>query len=187
MALITCPECGKLISDQIEACPQCGHLFYRTSATDREKPAVYGEGIGSTAEAARLYNGQSTVTVVKETQRWGAGATVAAVMLLILQAALLYFLYLNIFKWPYDNAKEYYAAEKASYEQMVNSYESIAQDIAQANEELDFKIEELRSLVDSGDEPQDPATKEAAMESIKEAQAARIETPLFRLRIFRLY
>ena len=27
MALITCPDCGKQLSDQATACPNCGHPF----------------------------------------------------------------------------------------------------------------------------------------------------------------
>lgn len=38
MALTTCPECGKEVSDQAVACPACGYPIHKPSAT--EKPAT---------------------------------------------------------------------------------------------------------------------------------------------------
>ena len=36
MALIQCPECGKYVSDQAPACPECG--FPRGESTENQPP-----------------------------------------------------------------------------------------------------------------------------------------------------
>lgn len=38
MSLITCPECGKLISDKAVACPQCGNPIASGPAADVKAP-----------------------------------------------------------------------------------------------------------------------------------------------------
>lgn len=36
MALITCPECGREISDRAEACPNCGFPITKSEEMDNE-------------------------------------------------------------------------------------------------------------------------------------------------------
>ncbi len=43
MALISCPECGKQISDSTPACPHCGYLFSVNSAPAVPSPTKIGE------------------------------------------------------------------------------------------------------------------------------------------------
>jgi len=42
MALISCPECSKEISDTIDACPHCGYELIQPSATKRTKQKKSG-------------------------------------------------------------------------------------------------------------------------------------------------
>ena len=153
MALISCPVCGRLVSDETKTCPQCGHMF-------------------ASPQSVR------TISLEEEERRWGIVDTLVVLLLLLLQAALLYFLYLNFFKWPYDSAKEYYGAEKASYESMVDAYSSAADEIADVNAELDSKMEELNELLDSGEEPEDTRYADAAQRTLRLVGEARIETPV---------
>lgn len=38
MALISCPECGKEISDKVKACPHCGYPFVEEQVTSESEP-----------------------------------------------------------------------------------------------------------------------------------------------------
>lgn len=40
MALITCPECGKEVSDQAQNCIHCGFPLKKTSESDATKPSI---------------------------------------------------------------------------------------------------------------------------------------------------
>lgn len=151
MATITCPECLAQVNEEEDFCPNCGHLL--VDAEDDE---------------FRYY---------AEEKKWTFGNTLIALLLALLIAALGIFLYLNGLKWPYEDATKYYTDEKNAYEQQVAEYQEIPSQIAAVNSVLDAKIDQLRAILNSGEEPMNPRTTTNANEVIQKALAQRVEVP----------
>ena len=152
MATIQCPECLNEIDDQYVFCPHCGHpVLSKTKEEELE---------------------------ISEESHWSFGNTLVVLLLILLILAVGVFLYFNALKWPYDDAVEYYTAEKEAYEEQIAEYEDYASQIDACNAVLDAKIEAVNSILNSGEEPLDSTTTKDAEESISVAQAARIEAPV---------
>ena len=152
MAKITCSKCNAEVDEEESFCPNCGNLL-----VDAEDDEV------------RYY---------VEEKKWTFGNTLIALLLTLLIAALGVFLYLNGLKWPYEDATRYYNDEKAAYEQQVAEYKEIPAQIASANDVLDAKIDQLRAVLNSGEEPLDPRIATASNEIIQKAMELRIEVPV---------
>ena len=152
MAQITCPECLAQVDEEESFCPNCGHLL-----VDAEDDEV------------RYY---------AEEKKWTFGNTLIALLLALLIAALGIFLYLNGLKWPYEDATKYYTDEKNAYEQQVREYQAIPEKISAANSVLDARIDQLRAVLNSGEEPMDPKTAATANEVIQKALQQRAEVPV---------
>ena len=152
MAKKTCPQCLNTVDNAASVCPHCGHQLSDESY-------------------------DNTPLYVEE-KRWTFGNTLIVLLLILLIAAVGAFLYLNGLKWPYEDAKQYYDAEKAAYEQQIIDYQKAAETVAEANQTLDAKIEEVNAVINSGEEPFDPATTAAAAASVRAAREARIDPPV---------
>ena len=74
MALITCPECGKQISDQAEACPNCGYpLKAKKEQQQKESVKILAEQEEKTSDPVE--NGEKTNR--KRKSKWIALISVA--------------------------------------------------------------------------------------------------------------
>ena len=144
MATITCPKCLAEVDEEESFCPNCGNLL-----VDAEDDEV------------RYY---------AEERKWTFGNTLIALLLVLLIAALGVFLYLNGLKWPYEDANRYYTDEKTAYEQQVTEYKEIPALISSANDVLDAKIDQLRAVLNSGEEPMDPDIATTADQIIRKAR-----------------
>ena len=79
MALLTCPECGKQVSDQAQTCPNCGYPFKSnapepvTYETKVVKIRCWGRGQGSINNKLHPYTsaGWNVVTMVED--HWQGG------------------------------------------------------------------------------------------------------------------
>ncbi|MBQ9664318.1 MAG: zinc ribbon domain-containing protein [Oscillospiraceae bacterium] len=152
MATITCPQCLSQVDDGESICPRCGHLLS-----------------DDVSESMPIY---------VEERRWTFGNTLIVILLLLLIAAVGFFLYLNGLKWPYEDAQKYYKAEKAAYEQQITDYQNAAATVAEKNEILDAKMEEVNALINSGEEPLDPAALSAAASAVRVARSVRMDAPV---------
>ena len=132
MAMRSCPECLNQIDENESVCPHCGHVL-----------------VGDEPE-------QKSVEVYLEERKWTFGNTLIALLLVLLIGGLGYLLYIYGFKLPYQDATNYYQQEKAAYEQQIQEYQDLAEQIAAANTGLDAKIAYVRSIINSGEEPMDP-------------------------------
>ncbi len=164
MALTKCPECGHHIDEDAKVCPNCGH---QVDLSDGQ-----AEQVTSTPSPS------GSAVRAKPKSSWTFLDTFLLLILILLHVAAAYFIYLNFFKWPYDSAVKYYGDEKAAYEQQISEYGGIANLIAQQNEDLNASIEELQSVLDSGEEPSDPQTRENAIAAIQQAEENRVPVPV---------
>lgn len=58
MALINCPECGGIVSDQATSCPHCGFILRKMAAEDNSLQMPALEGAQSKPEKAKASNGK---------------------------------------------------------------------------------------------------------------------------------
>ena len=153
MAMKSCPECLNQIDEDASVCPHCGHVL----AGDEPE--------------------QKSVEVYLEERRWTFGNTLIALLLVLLIGGLGYLLYIYGFKLPYEDAVKYYEEEKAAYEQQVQEYQGFADQISEANAGLNAKIDYVRSIVNSGEEPLDPRVASSAAEMVRQAESLRVPVP----------
>ena len=154
MATRSCPECLNQIDENESVCPHCGHVL-----------------VGDEPE-------QKSVEVYLEERKWTFGNTLIALLLVLLIGGLGYLLYIYGFKLPYQDATNYYQQEKAAYEQQIQEYQDLAEQIAAANAGLDAKIAYVRSIINSGEEPMDPRAAANAAQMVQQAEALRVTPPV---------
>ena len=154
MAMISCPECLHQIDENESVCPHCGHVL-----------------LGDEPE-------QKSVEVYLEERKWTFGNTLIALLLVLLIGGLGWLLYIYGFKLPYEDATKYYQEEKAAYEQQVQEYQELSEQIAAANTGLDAKIAYVRSILNSGEEPMDPRAASNASVRIQQAESLRVMPPV---------
>ena len=154
MAMRSCPECLNQIDDNESICPHCGHVL-----------------VGDEPE-------RKNVEVYLEERKWTFGNTLITLLLVLLIGGLGYLLYIYGFKVPYEDATNYYQEEKAAYEQQVREYQDLAEQITAANAGLDAKIDSIRSILNSGEEPMDPRTTSNASGLIQQAESLRVTSPV---------
>ena len=154
MAMRSCPECLNQIDENESICPHCGHVL------DGDEPE------------------QKSVEVYLEERKWTFANTLIALLLVLLIGGLGYLLYIYGFKVPYEDATNYYREEKAAYEQQVQEYQNLAEQISTANAGLDAKIDYVRSILNSGEEPMDPRTASNATSMIQQAESLRVLPPV---------
>ncbi len=153
MAVINCPVCLSKVEEGEKTCPRCGHLM-----------------IGETGENDR-------VRVYVSGRKWTFGNTLVVLLLSLLIVGLGVFLFLSGLKWPYEDAKRYYEEEKEAYEEQIAEYEDLTEQISGENSRLEEKIEELRTLLNSGEPPKDPRYSANAKEAIRIAEQALVTPP----------
>lgn len=154
MAMRSCPECLNQIDENESVCPHCGHVLF-----------------GDEPE-------QKSVEVYLEERKWTFGNTLIALLLVLLIGGLGWLLYIYGFKLPYEDATKYYQEEKAAYEQQVQEYQELSEQIAAANTGLDAKIAYVRSILNSGEEPMDPRASSNASVRIEQAESLRVTPPV---------
>ena len=154
MAMRSCPECLNQIDENESVCPHCGHVL-----------------LGDEPE-------QKSVEVYLEERKWTFGNTLIALLLVLLIGGLGWLLYIYGFKLPYEDATKYYQEEKAAYEQQVQEYQELSEQIAAANTGLDAKIAYVRSILNSGEEPMDPRAASNASSMIQMAESLRVTPPV---------
>jgi DNA-directed RNA polymerase subunit L len=150
----SCPECLNQIDENESVCPHCGHVL-----------------LGDEPE-------QKSVEVYLEERKWTFGNTLIALLLVLLIGGLGWLLYIYGFKLPYEDATKYYQEEKAAYEQQVQEYQELSEQIAAANTGLDAKIAYVRSILNSGEEPMDPRAASNASVRIQQAESLRVTPPV---------
>lgn len=154
MAMRSCPECLNQIDENESVCPHCGHVLLG------DEPA------------------QKSVEVYLEERKWTFGNTLIALLLVLLIGGLGWLLYIYGFKLPYEDATKYYQEEKAAYEQQVQEYQELSEQIAAANTGLDAKIAYVRSILNSGEEPMNPRAASNASVRIQQAESLRVTPPV---------
>ena len=154
MAKKSCPECLYEIDENESICPHCGHML------DEDLPQ------------------NSRAEVRPKKRGWSFGNTLIALLLVLLIAGLGYLLYIYGLKLPYEDAVKYYQDEKAAYDQQVEEYRKVAEQITAANTDLDARTARLRSLLNSGDEPAEARVKAYATQVVRSAEAARVIPPV---------
>ena len=171
MALVVCPECGKQVSDQAEACPNCGYPISKYIEEQKRwtkvstKKAQKAEAVAAAEKAKAEKKPVSPKTKI-----------IIAVFVVAIIGSLAAGYVFGI-KQPYDKACAAYAAMLAEYDNAVAGYIAVANQVIQMNEELDAKISGLNDLVNSENTPYDIAIHEAAVNLIAEAQTVKVELP----------
>lgn len=169
MALMVCPECGKQVSDQAEACPNCGYPIPKYIAEQKKQ---------SELAAAEAKKAEAAAVIAKATKKPVSTKTkiiIAACVFVIIGGLTAGYVF--GIKQPYDHARAAYASMLVEYEKAVAAYTSVADQVVQKNEELDAKINSLNDLVHSDKTPYDMATIEAAVNMIAEAKTVKVEQP----------
>lgn len=169
MALMVCPECGKQVSDQAEACPNCGYPIPKYIAEQKKQAEL---------AAAEAKKAEATAVIAKATKKPVSTKTkiiIAACVFVIIGGLTAGYVF--GIKQPYDHARAAYASMLVEYENAVAAYTSVADQVVQKNEELDAKINSLNDLVHSDKTPYDMATIEAAVNMIAEAKTVKVEQP----------
>ena len=169
MALMVCPECGKQVSDQAEACPNCGYPIPKYIA-EQKKQAELAAAEAKKAEAAAVIAKATKKPVSTKTK-----IIIAACVFVIIGGLTAGYVF--GIKQPYDHARAAYASMLVEYENAVAAYTSVADQVVQKNEELDAKINSLNDLVYSDKTPYDMTTIEAAVNMIAEAKTVKVEQP----------
>lgn len=177
MALMVCPECGKQVSDQAEACPNCGYPIPKYIAEQKKQAEL------ATEEAKKA---EAVASAEKARAAKKPVSTKTKIIIALCVVAIIGGLtagYVFGIKQPYDHACAAYASMLVEYDNAVATYTSVANQVIQKNEELDAKINGLNDLVHSDKTPYDMATIEAAVNMIAEAKtvkAAQPEMPVVR-------
>lgn len=169
MALMVCPECGKQVSDQAEACPNCGYPIPKYIAEQKKQAEL---------AAAEAKKAEATAVIAKATKKPVSTKTkiiIAACVFVIIGGLTAGYVF--GIKQPYDHARAAYASMLVEYENAVAAYTSVADQVVQKNEELDAKINSLNDLAYSDKTPYDMATIEAAVNMIAEAKTVKVEQP----------
>ena len=173
MALIKCPECGKKISDKSTACIHCGCPI--------ENAVIENIGVAeqvpvNTEKATIKTEKKEKVKKVVDKARLKKIAIIAssAVGAIAIIAILLFFL---VLKPTYEDATVIYNDAVAIYNEKVAAYEEKSSQIAAENQKLTAVIDELQSIVSSGEKPYDPNAISVANTAINEGKIALIEIP----------
>lgn len=66
---------------------------------------------------------------------------------------------------------------KVPHDAAVKAFDEAAVGLSQRNQELDDAVASLQGVVDSGDQPLDQSTQDAARLAIQSASAAKVEVP----------
>lgn len=166
MALIKCPECGKKISDKSKACIHCGCPI--------EDAVVENVGVAEQVPVNTEKKEKLKKVVDKARLKKIAIIASSAVGAIAIIAILLFFL---ILKPTYEDATVIYNDAVAIYNEKVAAYEEISSQIAVENQKLTTAIDELQSIVSSGEKPYDSNAIPAANTAINEGKIALIEIP----------
>jgi len=178
MALMVCPECGKQVSDQAEACPHCGYPIPKyiaeqkkqqeLAAAEAEKAAAEEAAAAAKAEKEKAKAEKKPVSVKK--------AIIISVVVVALIAGLAAG-YIYGFKQPYDAACAAYNSILIEYAAAVEDYNAAEAAFVEKNEAFELEIDELNDLVYADMEPYDMAVEEAAINMIAKARTKKIELP----------
>lgn len=171
MALMVCPECGKQVSDQAEACPNCGYPIPKYIAEQKKQAELAAEEAKKAEAIAVAEKAKAEKKPVSTKTKIIIAVCVVAIIGGLIAG------YVFGIKQPYDQAYAAYAAMIVEYDNAVAGYTAIANQVIQKNEELDAKISELNDLVYSENTPYDMATHEAAVNMIAEAKTVKVELP----------
>lgn len=99
-----------------------------------------------------------------------------AIAVVAIIATLFYFLAL---KPTYDEAIVNYDTALTNYNKVVSEYETKKGQIEAENEKLNVAIDELQSVVSSGEKPYNPDTIPASNSAINEGKIALVEIPVW--------
>ena len=166
MALIKCPECGKKISDKSTVCIHCGCPIENTVNENVEVTETI------TVDTEKCETAKKVMDKAKLKKIAIIASSVVGAIAII--AILLFFL---VLKPTYEDATVIYNDAVAIYNEKVTAYEEKSSQIAAENQKLTAVIDELQSIVSSGEKPYDPNAIPAANTAINEGKIALIEIP----------
>lgn len=72
MALVKCKECGREMSSEAKACPQCGHVVKRTGLVTKIVAALFGIGILTSIVGSLMNSHEESKKTEAEAQRVAA-------------------------------------------------------------------------------------------------------------------
>ena len=184
MALIKCTDCGKSISEDAKACPNCGcpmdKILSSIEQQKQEDKAKEQERQVQREEKEKLrQERKESFTPAKKKK---LAVIITVVVVLLVGSGVLYW-YLGI-KKPRDEAYAAYSSKVSEYNAVVDSYNKDiekynddVQKVVSANTDFEGHIEDAQKVVDSGDVPYKKKDKDALSETIKKARAAEMEAP----------
>ncbi len=184
MALIKCTDCGKSISSDASACPNCGCPMDKILASmdelkkNEQAKEVERQQMKDEKAKARQERMESFTPAKKRK----IGIIIAVVLVVAVAGGGLYW-YFGI-KKPRDEAYQKYSSMVSVYNDAVNAYNitikvynESADKVITANNDLDEHIKAAQSVVDSGDEPYKKKTKDKLSKALKKAQSAEVDAP----------
>ncbi len=172
MALITCPECGKRVSDQAEACPSCGYPIPKY--IEEQKLLAEAQIAENTVKDAAP---EEVVVEPKPKKHMSNKATMGISLAVVALIAAIALVYMFAVKQPYDQACAAFALAEQSYLGAKEAYALKVDEFNGKNEELNGVIDAVDAVVYSGDTPWDEATQNTAVEEISNARAAMVSLP----------
>ena len=166
MALIKCPECGKKISNKATVCIHCGCPIEDT----------VNENIEITETITVDAEKHETVKKVIDKAKLKKTVIIAALVVgaIVIIATLVFSV---VLKPAYEDAIMIYNDAVAIYNEKVAVYGEKSVQIATENQKLTAAIDELQSVVSSGEKPYDPNAIPNANTAINEGKIALIEIP----------
>jgi hypothetical protein len=152
MAMISCPECGKQVSDKAETCPNCGYPLYKMGYDDDLKPFDVDE------LPRRTEHRPHVAPRVKKKKR-GHKGVIIALIIVVLAIGAGAFGYVNFIPNKYEKAviacgKEYKKALKNPDSLKVSNimyYSGLDKNQEEAFESFEYK-DEMQNLIDSSTE-----------------------------------
>lgn len=172
MALITCPECGKKVSDQAEACPGCGYPIPKY--IEAQKQQIETPIAENPVEEAAP---EEVAVEPKPKKHMSNKAKVGIALAVVALIAAIALVYVFAIKQPYDQACAEFALAEQSYLREKEAYAIRVEEFNGKNEELNGVIDAVDAVVYSGDTPWDETVKNAAVEEISNARAAVVSLP----------
>lgn len=184
MALIKCTDCGKSISSDASACPNCGCPMDKILASmdEQKKNEQAKEAERQQHKDEKAKARQERMDSFTPAKKKRIGIIIAIVLVIALGAGGAYW-YFGI-KSPRDEAYEAYASKVSAYNDAVNAYNTDiktyneeAEKVNAANADFEEQIKSAQSVVDSGDDPYKKKTKDDLSEALKQAKSAEVDPP----------
>lgn len=167
MALITCPECGKQVSDQAASCPGCGYPLERTQKEN--------EQIHDIAEQNNAPDASNTIEEANPSKKKSRKGIIISLICVILSFSIVGIVAWSYFE-PINKAKhciDFYihcVDEEIEYQQkvIINNCKANRDRLASAKKGEDLAISELSQRMEKMSDKQKAVVEEYAQNAAKD-------------------